>query len=261
MTYCLAISIDDGLCFISDSRTNAGVDNISTYSKMHMFGEDGERQIILLSAGNLATTQAVIAKLKKDIRKNNPTNLLTVADMEEAADYVGEVSLAEQDKHRSESGKAFEASFIVGGQVQGRTPKAYLVYPQGNHITTSHGTPFLQIGESKYGKPILDRIIALDSSLETAVLCGLVSMDSTMRSNLTVGPPIEVLIYHTDSLRIARHYRFDDSSEYLRQIRESWDSRLKEAFANMPPIAWSSNWDNNSQIVHEVTNNPQSDSA
>lgn len=256
MTYCLAIAIDDGLCFISDSRTNAGVDNVSTYSKMHMFGENGRRQIVLLSAGNLATTQAVIAKLKKDIRQNSPINLMTVSDMEEAADYVGEVSMAEQDKHRSDSGKAFEASFIVGGQVSERTPKAYLVYPQGNHITTSAGTPFLQIGESKYGKPILDRIIDLDSSLETAVLCGLVSMDSTMKSNLTVGPPIDVVIYHKDSFEISRQYRFEENSEYLKQIRESWDSRLKEAFANMPPIAWSANWDDNSRV-----NNDESDSS
>ncbi|MFT5013177.1 MAG: putative proteasome-type protease [Patiriisocius sp.] len=253
MTYCLAIAIDDGLCFISDSRTNAGVDNVSTYSKMHMFGEDHKRQIILLSAGNLATTQGVIARLKKDIRQEKSVNLLTVADMEEAADYVGEVSHAEQDKHRSESGKAFEASFIVGGQILKRTPKAYLVYPQGNHITTSSGTPYLQIGESKYGKPILDRLITLDASLETSVLCGLVSMDSTMRSNLTVGPPIEVLIYHKDSLEITRLYRFEENSEYLRQIRESWDQRLKEAFANMPPIAWSANWDNDSKVVRNTS--------
>lgn len=261
MTYCLAIAIDDGLCFISDSRTNAGVDNVSTYSKMHMFGVDGERQIVLLSAGNLATTQAVVARIKKDIRQEKPINLMTVADMEEAADYIGEVSVAEQDKHRTDNGRSFEASFIVGGQIQTRTPKAYLLYPQGNHITTSGDTPYLQIGESKYGKPILDRIISLDSSLETSVLCGLVSMDSTMRSNLTVGPPIEVLIYHTDSLQINRHYRFGETSEYLRQIRESWDARLKEAFANMPPIAWSSNWDNNSQMVRPDPLNPKKDSA
>lgn len=251
MTYCLAIAIDDGLCFISDSRTNAGVDNVSTYSKLHIFGESGNRQIMLLSSGNLATTQAVVAKLKKDIRQDSPVSLMTVSDMEEAADYVGEVSSSEQDKHRSDSGKAFEASFIVGGQVCERTPKAYLVYPQGNHITTSADTPFLQIGESKYGKPILDRIISLESSLETAVLCGLVSMDSTMQSNLTVGPPIDVVLYHRDSFEISRQYRFEENSEYLKQIRESWDARLKEAFANMPPIAWSANWDDNSQIIPE----------
>ena len=243
MTYCLAISIDDGICFISDSRTNAGVDNVSTYSKMHVFGADGDRQIIIMSAGNLATTQGVIAQLKKDIRTEADTHLMNVSDMEEASDYIGEVSVSQQEKHTSGSGKAFEASFIVGGQIQGRTPKAYLIYPQGNHITTSSDTPYLQIGESKYGKPILDRIITPQSSLETAVVCGLVSMDSTMKSNLTVGPPIEVIVYAKDSLAIKRQYRFDESSEYLRQISKSWDEKLKEAFSGMPPIAWSATWE------------------
>ena len=122
-----------------------------------------------------------------------------------------------------------------------------MVYPQGNHITTSADTPYLQIGESKYGKPILDRIIEPGASLETAVLCGLVSMDSTMRSNLSVGPPIDVIMYPHDSLTIERQYRFEESSEYLRQVNKSWDARLKEAFANMPPIAWSTNWDANEE--------------
>lgn len=242
MTYCVAISVDAGLCFISDSRTNAGVDNVSTYSKMHQFGTDGERQIVLLSAGNLATTQGVIGQLKKDIKQSAQRNLLNVQHLEDVADYVGEVSVAQQEKHTG-GGAYYEASFIVGGQIAGHGPAAYLVYPQGNHITTSADTPFLQIGESKYGKPILDRIISLQSSLETAAVCGLVSMDSTMRSNLTVGPPIEVLVYETNTYSITRHYRFDESSEYLRQISKSWDAKLREAFASMPPIAWSDNWD------------------
>lgn len=242
MTYCVAISVNAGLCFISDSRTNAGVDNVSTYSKMHVFGIDGERQIILLSSGNLATTQGVIGQIQKDIDQSAPRNLLKLQHLEDAADYVGEVSVAQQEKHTG-GGTSYEASFIVGGQIAGQAHCAFLVYPQGNHITTSSDTPFLQIGESKYGKPILDRIISLESSLETAAVCGLVSMDSTMRSNITVGPPIEVLVYEADSLGIKRRYRFEESSEYLRQINKSWDAKLKEAFASMPPIAWSDNWD------------------
>ena len=251
MTYCVAISVDAGLCFISDSRTNAGVDNVSTYSKMHRFGTDGERQIVILSAGNLATTQGVIGQLKKDIKQSEPRNLLNLQHLEDIADYVGEVSVAQQEKHTG-GGAFYEASFIVGGQISDHSHGAYLVYPQGNHITTSADTPFLQIGESKYGKPILDRIISLQSSLETAAVCGLVSMDSTMRSNLTVGPPIEVLIYETDSYVVSRLYRFEESSEYLRQISKSWDAKLREAFASMPPIAWSDNWDKTA----DTTNNP-----
>lgn len=242
MTYCVAISVDAGLCFISDSRTNAGVDNVSTYSKMHLFGVDGERQIVMLSAGNLATTQGVIGQIKKEISQGAPRNLLNMQHLEDTADYVGEISVAKQEKHKG-GGTSFEASFIVGGQIAGQKHGAYLVYALGNHITTSADTPFLQIGESKYGKPILDRIISLQSSLETAAVCGLVSMDSTMRSNVTVGPPIEVLVYEAGSLVVTRRYRFEESSEYLRQINKSWDAKLKEAFASMPPIAWSDNWD------------------
>ena len=123
------------------------------------------------------------------------------------------------------------------------SPRLILSIRRENHITTSDDTPYLQVGESKYGKPILDRIIDPKSTLETAVVCGLVSMDSTIRSNLTVGPPVEVIVYETDTLKITRQYRFDESSEYLRQISKSWDAKLKEAFSSMPPIAWSANWD------------------
>jgi len=242
MTYCVAISVNAGICFIADSRTNAGVDNVSTYSKMHIFGVVGDRQIVVLSAGNLATTQGVISQLKKDIKMGAGQHLLNVPHLTDAADYLGEVSVAQQAKHKS-GGANFEASFIIGGQITGQNSNAYLVYPQGNHITTSADTPFLQIGESKYGKPILDRIITLDSSLETSTLCGLVSMDSTIRSNLTVGPPIEVMIYEQDSLTCERYYRFEESSEYMRELSRSWDGKLKEAFAGLPPIAWSANWD------------------
>jgi len=242
MTYCVAISVDAGLIFVSDSRTNAGVDNVSTYSKMHHFGIDGERQFVLLSAGNLATTQGVISQLQKDIKKFAPLNLNTVSHMSDAADYLGEINKMQQEKHTG-GGSAYEASFIIGGQIMGSKPEAYLVYPQGNHITTSKDTPYLQIGESKYGKPILDRILTPDSTLETSALCALVSMDSTMRSNLTVGPPIEVMVYHTDEFRLGQHYRLADDSEYLRELKRSWDSNLKDAFLRLPPIAWSKNWD------------------
>jgi len=244
MTYCAAINVKAGLIFVSDSRTNAGVDNVSTYSKMHLFGNPGERQYVILSAGNLATTQGVMTQLKKDMHQFMPINLMTMANLSDAAEYLGNVSLHQQGKHPG--GASFEASFIIGGQIMGSVPAIYMVYPQGNHITTSKDTPYLQIGESKYGKPILDRILHPSVSLETAALCGLVSMDSTMRSNLTVGPPIEVMVYEKDSFQLQRHYRFQDDSDYLRELKKSWDAGLKEAFNNLPPIAWSANWDNQS---------------
>ena len=242
MTYCVAIRVDEGLCFVSDSRTNAGVDNVSTYSKMYIYDEPGHRELIVLSAGNLATTQGVIGRIKRDLKSDASPNFRTFQTIEEVADYVGTLSLEQQEKHTG-GGKTFEASFIVGGQIKDQKHEAYLVYPQGNHITTSKDTPFLQIGESKYGKPILDRIITPEVSLETAALCGLVSMDSTMQSNLTVGPPIEVAMYQAGALKMEHKYRFEESSEYLRQVKSAWDQRLKEAFSNMPPLAWSKAWD------------------
>jgi len=238
------------MVFVSDSRTNAGVDNVSTYSKMHQFGTDHDRQFVLLSAGNLATSQGVVQQIKKDLQQGAPVNLQTVSSLSDAADYIGHISIQQQEKHTG-GGANFEASFIIGGQIMGSKPKAFLIYPQGNHITTSKDTSYLQIGESKYGKPILDRILNSSLNLETAALCGLVSMDSTMRSNLTVGPPIEVLVYETDSYVLRRHYRFDEDSEYLRELKKSWDKNLKDAFGRLPPIAWSANWDADTQPQSE----------
>lgn len=242
MTYCVAASIDAGIVFVSDSRTNAGVDNVSTYSKMYKFGVDGERQFVILCSGNLATTQGVISQVKRDIKQFMPVNLMTVSHMADAADYLGNISRSAQEKY-TDGGANYEASFIIGGQIMDAKHSAYLVYPQGNYITTSADTTYLQIGESKYGKPILDRILDPSSSLDTATLSTLVSMDSTMRSNLTVGPPIEVMVYETNSLLLNRYYRFEEDSEYLRELKRSWDRNLKEAFSKLPPIAWSSNWD------------------
>lgn len=236
MTYCVAITVDAGLVFCSDSRTNAGVDQISTYSKMYHYGIDGQRQFVIMSAGNLATTQAVISRIKKDIKELAPINLGNVETMNDAADYVGELSRAEQEKHTT-GGSVFEASFILGGQITGDKPRLMMIYPQGNHITTSKDTPYLQIGESKYGKPILDRILKPETGLDTSAMCALVSMDSTMRSNLTVGPPIELMLCSTDSFML-QHNRFDEDDEYLRELKRSWDARIAEAFLQLPSINW-----------------------
>ena len=221
--------------FCSDSRTNAGVDQVSTYGKMHKFGLPGQRQFVVLSAGNLATTQAVVAQLGRDIRAAAPVNIYTISGMAEAADYLGDLSRAQQE--RTGGGPAYEATFILGGQIRGEPPQLYLVYAEGNHITTSEETPYLQIGESKYGKPILDRILDHDTPLETAALCALVSMDSTMRSNITVGPPIELQLYATDSLLLDRYERFDSDSDYLRELKKQWSAGLLEAFAKLPPLS------------------------
>jgi putative proteasome-type protease len=234
MTYCVAVIVDEGISFCSDSRTSAGVDQINTYSKMFRFGTDGNRQFVILAAGNLATTQAVIDRMAKDIAKKTKVNLNTVADVNEAADYVGQISVEQQ--HKTGGGATYEASFLLGGQVIGNPPQLSLIYPQGNHIRTSPQTPFLQIGESKYGKPILDRIITSQTDLHTAALCSLISMDSTMRSNLTVGPPIDVQLYYTDSLMPGEYYHLEEDSEYLKTINRIWHERMVESFTSLPPL-------------------------
>ena len=242
MTYCLAVTVEDGLVFCSDSRTSAGVDMAATYSKMFRFGDSPDHQVVILSAGNLATTQGVVQRIQRDIKQGAATNLLSVPHMEDAADYVGELSVAVQGKYAG-ADATFEASFIVGGQIGTEPPAVYLVYPQGNHITTSADTPYLQIGETKYGKPILDRIITTTTPLDKVALAALVSMDSTMRSNLSVGPPFEIQLYERDSLSLERYHRFDADSDYLREIKKVWDESLNAAFNRLPPIAWAFSWD------------------
>jgi putative proteasome-type protease len=244
MTYCLAIWLDKGLVFTSDSRTNAGIDQVSTYSKMHTFGIDGDRQFVLLSAGNLATTQAVIDRLRRDLAEDAELNLHRVEYLSEAADYLGEINRTQQAKYSSESVSQAdfnpEATFILGGQVGAHPHTIYLIYPQGNYISASTDTPFLLLGESKYGKPILDRIVTPATSLQDAVHCSLVSMDSTMRSNATVGPPIEVLVYEKNSLRLEHRLRLEVDDPYLLRLKKAWDKNIKQAFAQLPKLNWRS---------------------
>lgn len=240
MTYCVAICLKSGIVFCSDSRTNAGVDQISTYSKMYRFGREGDRQFCILTSGNLATTQAVIAQMKKDIDEPaGKRSLMTATTIDEAADYIGEISVAKQMRGMRSPDIGYEAGFLLGGQIHGNAHQVMLIYPQGNHITTSKDTPFLQIGESKYGKPILDRIIAPDTSLQTAAVCALVSMDSTMRSNLLVGPPIELLVYETERYAFEHYWRFDHDNKYLQELKLAWHARLKEAFESLPVLYWT----------------------
>lgn len=236
MTYCVAITLDAGLVLTSDSRTNAGIDQVSTYSKMTRFDTHADRSLVLMSAGNLATTQFVIEQIHRDIHENQPKNLNTLSYLSDTADYVGEI-LSSRIRRYSEneaSGFAPEATMMLAGQIQGGPPQAFMIYPQGNHITSSRETPYLQIGESKYGKPVLDRFIRPETSLSDAGTCALISMDSTMQSNVSVGPPIEVLIYKKDSYSLEQHYRFGAENAYLIALRKAWGDKLREAFSEMP---------------------------
>ena len=239
MTYCVGIRVKQGLVFASDSRTNAGMDSTSTHSKMRFYGVPGERQFVLCWAGNLATTQGVVAQIERDMREGAATSLLTVRNLGEAAEYVGALSIQEQEKNTG-GGQMFEATFLIGGEVLGAKCRVHMVYAEGNYIESSFQTPFMQVGESKYGKPILDRVLDMDTPLEQAAVCSLVSMDATMRSNLTVGPPIELYLYESGSLMPGRYRRFEADDEYLWNVKRAWDNRVKEAFAQMPEVDWQS---------------------
>lgn len=236
MTYCIAVSVRQGLVLISDSRTNAGIDNVSIYGKMHALPTQVDRSIVLLSAGNLATTQAVIDQLCRDMREAAAVNLNNVHYLTEAAEYLGRVSLDKQSRHANAGQNGFfpAATFILAGQIGTQTHCAYLVYPEGNYITTSAQTPYLQIGENKYGKPVLDRFLTRDTSLHEAARCCLVSMDSTMRSNASVGGPVDLLMYASGSLSLDGYYNFPEDDDYLVLLRRSWHEKLKECFQTLP---------------------------
>lgn len=247
MTYCLAIRLEDHLVFASDSRTSAGVDNISTYSKMNLFTIDGSRTIAVLTAGNLATTQAVLSQVQRDLDDPDAAESLRTVDyLFDAARYIGRISRAVQGEYKealAEHKMNGEASYIVGGQVDGRPHNVYLVYPQGNCIAVSPQVPYLQIGETKYGKPILDRAISAATPLGDALRCALMSLSSTMRSNLSVGPPIEIAVYRRDSFAIERHITFDSDSALLTEMEESWSDGLKQVLAGLPRFDWESESD------------------
>jgi len=244
MTYCVGISLNAGLVFASDSRTNAGSDHVSRYGKMHTFGIKGERQFVILSAGNLATTQAVLTQIFREFRDDSDSLLAKTQYMNEVADYIGDVSRKQQnqasDGESVNAGFSPSVSFILGGQIRGEPASLHLIYPEGNHITTSAATRYLQVGEIKYGKPILDRIIESDTSLEDAVRCALVSMDSTMYSNVTVGPPIDTLIYERDSFVLNHYMQFDESHPYLLELRDGWAENIRNAFRALPRFNWES---------------------
>jgi putative proteasome-type protease len=210
---------------------------------MHTFGLAGERQFVLLSAGNLATTQGVIANLRHDMETGATTNLMTIGRMHEAADYIGSIVRFQTERHHAAiaaAGFNAETTLLLGGQIAGRPIRLFLIYPQGNHISASEQTPYFQIGETKYGKPILDRVINPATSLEEAALCALVSIDSTMRSNATVGPPLELVAYRKGSFVLDSYLRLAEDDPYLRAVRQGWNEQINRAFRALPPLHWRS---------------------
>ncbi len=256
MTYCLAINTNEGLVLCSDSRTNAGFDNVSTYNKMHTFSWLNNRFITILSSGNLATTQQVLKKIQTDIDKGFLPNLLSVNSMHEAIDYIASVSTTIQNVHvvRDASNTSFQATFIVAGQIGSDKPETCLIYPQGNYIHESDEHPYIQIGETKYGKPILDRIISRETSLNRAARCALVSMNSTIRSNLTVGPPIDLMLYEKDSLAAGRKLHLTEDDAFAKELSEKWNNGLINALMSLPKFEWEQQDQVNSQNIQQNVN-------
>jgi putative proteasome-type protease len=237
MTYCVAASVDEGLVFLSDSRTNAGVDQISTFRKMTFFGTPGERVIVIMGAGNLSITQSVIGALQERIEHAN--SVLNQPTMADVAHMVGE---AVRDVYRRDAAAlslhniAFNVEFIVGGEIRGEVPRLFLVYAAGNFIESTVETRYFQLGEAKYGKPIIDRVIGPETSLGAAAKCLLVSMDSTLRSNLTVGMPLDLAIVRRGEGRVTLHQTVVSEDEYWQRIRDGWGEALRNAFHALPDV-------------------------
>ena len=241
MTYCLGIINCSGLVMAADSRTHAGVDYISTYQKLFDLSVPGERVIILCTSGSLSLTQAVLTLLRKDIKFQEAVNLHTCATLYEVARYVGSKirQIHEQDRSwLQHDGIDFKCSFLLGGQVKGEDPQLYLIYNQGNFIQATPETPFLQIGETKYGRPILDRTLNYKVPLEAVAKCALLSIDSTMKYNISVGPPIDLVMYEADTFTINHQLRLRLGDPYLAKTRQLWEDSLKQAFEQMPNIDW-----------------------
>ncbi len=242
MTYCVGLLVDTGIVMLSDSRTNAGVDQINTFRKMTTFQRAGDRALVLLSAGNLAISQAVVQLLNEATEgAGGQARIFGAANMFDAARSVGD---ALREIHRrdgdslKDQGHEFNASFILGGQIKDEAPRLFNIYAAGNFIESSVDTPYFQIGESKYGKPIIDRVISRSSSLAQAAKCALISMDSTIRSNLLVGAPLDLAVIRRDELRISVHLSIDLDDEYFKMIRTRWGYALREVFSELPDPVW-----------------------
>jgi len=242
MTYCVAMLLDTGLVFLSDSRTSAGVDQINTFRKTTVFQRPGDRVLVMQTAGNLAITQAVTSTLREHIdATDGRPSLFSVVNLFEAARCVGdalrEVHKRDADQLK-EFGLDFNASIILGGQIRGEPPRLFSIYSAGNFIEATAETTYFQIGESKYGKPIIDRVLRRSSSLNEGAKCALVSMDSTIKSNLSVGLPLDLVILKRDRFDVARHMSIDAENEYFHGIRNRWSEALREAFAQLPDPDW-----------------------
>lgn len=243
MTYCVALYLKEGLVMLSDMRTNAGVDHISTFGKMHVFEEPDERVIALLTAGNLALTQSVVTLIQQGVELDGETRtIMTVPSMFEAAQLVGEAvrKVWKRDGAALKEQRVdFDLSILLGGQVRGRRMRLFHVYAAGNFIEATPDTAFFQIGEHKYGKPILDRALSHQTGIKDGVKLVLISMDSTLRSNLSVGLPMDLLVYCRDTQRVEMRRRIGEDDPCFKKISDGWSMALREAFRSLPHPEWN----------------------
>ncbi len=239
MTYCIGIKTKDGIVVASDSRTNAGLDNVNIYSKMFTY-DVGDRTVLIVTSGNLGTSQAVYKTIEKDLEdKSGKKNLNTCEDFDQVAKYIGALNL----KHSSPKGMNTDtvllgSTFIVGGQIKGKPMELFLIYPQGNYIKPADSKPYLVIGEVKYGKPILDRVITPDVSIGDASRCALISMDSTLKSDLTVGPPIDFVVYKKDQYKIASQKCLNLNDQEFSKVSKEWSEGIFKIFDSFPRFDW-----------------------
>jgi putative proteasome-type protease len=243
MTYCVAMSLDAGMIFASDSRTNAGVDQIARFSKMKVFAREGDRVIVALSSGNLSITQNALNILEMKSRDgDNQMHLWNAQSMFDVARLLGD-SLRDvktrEGPYLTQNNIDASANFIIGGQVRGEPPRLFNVYGEGNFIEATPDTCYFQIGETKYGKPIIDRVIKRTTGLLDATKCTIVSFDSTMRSNISVGLPIDLLVYETDTLRIKLQRRIEETDAYFQMVHTQWGEGLRRVFAQLPDPDWT----------------------
>jgi putative proteasome-type protease len=245
MTYCVAMRLNAGLVFLSDSRTNAGMDQISTFRKMTVYEKTGERAVVILSAGNLAITQAVKQLLGNEAIEGSDGELATIWTAKNLFDIARIVGSAVRKVHARDAealkqhGIDFNCSLIVGGQIKGEPMRLFNVYAAGNFVEAGiDGVCYFQIGESTYGKPVIDRVVTPSTPLQEAAKCALISMDSTLKSNLSVGLPLDLLVYSVDQLKVDQLIQIDDSNPYFRMIRSTWGQRLRQVFDSIPDPTW-----------------------
>ncbi|MFZ6655736.1 peptidase [Undibacterium sp. TJN19] len=251
MTYCVGMRLDAGLVFLSDSRTNAGVDQVGTFRKMSVFENPGDRTMVLMTAGNLSISQS-IRQLVSEYMDANGNTIWTVPSMYEAARIVGEAvrTVHNRDaKALAEFGIDFNVSLIFGGQIKGERCRLFQIYSAGNFIESHNENTYFQIGEAKYGKPIIDRVVTPTTPLDEAAKCALISMDSTLRSNVSVGLPLDLLVYEDGKLAVTHFVTIDEKNQYFQMIRNTWGSLLKTVFESIDAPVWNASPEINGNVL------------